>query len=494
MRISSISNNYYINNNFNNKKNASLQKGLIIGNNTTLPESYGRNLVNFKSSAEIIKKLEKIPFQEKFWQLSGNLDVGNALLVTNNLKSFQRMFNDIVQKKAITFNKISVMIEPKIEENIFLLALPDKTTLYNINERPMIINGMDSILPDSARLVEPDDRIRMLGSWTPIYSDPVMDLTSYVEYYSKTYDFTERIDKTLLSLTKSFVDEIVNPPRKNEKDKITFESVGGQDEAIKKLKENALFPMRFPKAFKGMKPCRGAILYGPPGTGKSLLAKAFANESGATVFEQSATEFASKYHGASEKICRELFDKAIEAQPSIIFIDEIDALGKARGGTDDFNDNTLNQFLKCMTQIDENNDKVFVIGATNRVGVLDPALTRAKRLELLVECKAPDLKGTKDILNIYTKDMPLEDGFNKENIAEKMFKKSLTGADIASISTKAHLNALIRTGIYKSMWENKFSDEKMDYFRISEVDFEKAIEDFQSSKSERKSIGFIRGY
>ena len=75
---------------------------------------------------------------------------------------------------------------------------------------------------------------------------------------------------------------------------------------------------------------------------------------------------------------------------------------------------------------------------------------------------------------------------------KKMFKKSLTGADIASISTKAHLNALIRTGIYKSMWENKFSDEKMDYFRISEVDFEKAIEDFQSGKSERKSIGFIK--
>ena len=492
MRISSISNNYYINNNFNNKKNASLQKGLIIGNNTTIPESYGRNLVNFKSSTDIIKNLDKIPFQEKFWQLSGNLDVGNSLLITNNLKNFQRMFNEVIKKNAITFNKLFVMIEPKIEQNLFLSSLPYKTVLYNINEAPMIINGMDSIFPGRARIVEPDDRIKILGSWTPIYSDPTINLADYTEHFSKTYDFGERIDKTMLSLTKTFIDEVVNPPRKNKGNKITFDSVGGQDEAIKNLKENVLFPILFPNAFKGVKPCRGAILYGPPGTGKSLLAKALANESGVSFFELAATEFADRYHGASEEKCRELFNKAIEAQPSIIFIDEIDALGKARGGADVFNDNTLMQFLKCMTQIDENNDKVFVIGATNRVGVLDPALTRAKRLELLVECKAPDLKGTKDILNIYTKDMPLEDGFNKENIAEKMFKKSLTGADIASISTKAHLNALIRTGIYKSMWENKFSDEKMDYFRISEVDFEKAIEDFQSGKSERKSIGFIK--
>ena len=146
---------------------------------------------------------------------------------------------------------------------------------------------------------------------------------------------------------------------------------------------------------------RGAILYGPPGTGKTLLAQTLAAESGASMFELCATDLADKYVGESEKNCRELFQKAVDAQPSIIYFDEIDALGKARG-KDQYGDKLLAQFLSLMSDLEKRGDNVFVIGSTNRREDLDSAFTRSGRFSTLLEVKAPDLKGTRQILDIHT--------------------------------------------------------------------------------------------
>ena len=236
-------------------------------------------------------------------------------------------------------------------------------------------------------------------------------------------------------------------------------------------------------------PSTGAILAGIPGTGKSLIAKTLIAEAGVSGFEECATEMQGQYVGQSEHNCIDLFKKATDAQPSIIFLDEIDALGKNRG-KDVHGDKLLNQFLYCMNEIEKNGDKVFVIGATNKPECLDEAFTRGGRFDLILECKAPDLKGTKQIIDIHTKEIPLKKDFDKDKLAEKMYAKKMTGADIAAVTRNAYFEALNRHGITKSMKERRFSPQMMDYFSLNEQDFENAITKYKNSSKNRNPIGF----
>lgn len=198
----------------------------------------------------------------------------------------------------------------------------------------------------------------------------------------------------------------------------------------------------------------------------------------------------ARYVGESEENCRELFRKAVEAQPSIIFLDEIDALAKNRG-KDVHGDKLLNQFLFCMTEVAQNNDQVFVLGATNLAGTLDPAFTRGGRFDLILECKAPDLKATKEVLDIHTRTIQLEEGIDKDSIAEKMYAKKLAHADIAAVTRNAYYEALRRTGIMDSIKDRRFSPMMMEYFSVAEVDFDNAIAKYKKSgDNDRKPIGY----
>ena len=220
------------------------------------------------------------------------------------------------------------------------------------------------------------------------------------------------------------------------------------------------------------------------------MADAFINESGLNAYRIGGTELASKYVGDSEKNCRELFETAIENQPSVIFVDEMDALTRTRGGSDTHGDKLLEQFLKCTSDLEKNGDKVVILGSTNRISDIDPAILRSGRFDLQLEIKKPDLASIKRILQLKTTGKPLEKTFDYDKIAKQMFSKQMTGADIYRIVRDSHVNALKRTGILASMRNKTYTPSQMKNFSITEIDFEEAIKDFKGNSQERKPIGF----
>ena len=199
---------------------------------------------------------------------------------------------------------------------------------------------------------------------------------------------------------------------------ITFADVAGADEEKQELQEIVEY-LKHPDKFTAMKVKlpRGVLLSGPPGTGKTLLAKAVAGEAGVSFLNADASSFMELYVGMGARRVRQTFDKAKQCSPCIVFIDEIDAIGKARGsgrqGSDSEREQTLNQLLVEMDGFSHDNN-IVVIGATNRPDMLDPALLRPGRFDRKVQMRLPDVKGRLEILKIHAKDKVFSDDFNME--------------------------------------------------------------------------------
>lgn len=231
-----------------------------------------------------------------------------------------------------------------------------------------------------------------------------------------------------------------------DKPTVTFADVAGQEEAKQDLSEVVEF-LKFPDKFAqlGARIPRGVLMVGPPGTGKTLLSRAVAGEAGVPFFSISGSEFVEMFVGVGASRVRDLFDQAKRNAPCIIFIDEIDAVGRQRGaglgGSHDEREQTLNQILVEMDGFDTNTN-VIVIAATNRPDVLDPALVRPGRFDRQVILDAPDVRGRLDILKVHTKGKPLYDDVNLEAIA-KMTPGS-SGADLSNIVNEAAILAARR--------------------------------------------------
>lgn len=227
---------------------------------------------------------------------------------------------------------------------------------------------------------------------------------------------------------------------------VTFADVAGVDEAVEELREIKEFldtPDKFHKM--GAKIPRGVLLYGPPGTGKTLLARAVAGEAGVPFFHISASEFVEMFVGVGASRVRDLFDKAKKTAPAIIFVDEIDAVGRNRGvgigGGNDEREQTLNQLLVEMDGFDERTN-VIVIAATNRPDVLDQALLRPGRFDRQISVDAPDLTGRRQILDVHAKGKPLADEVSLDAIARRT--PGFSGADLANLLNEAALLAARR--------------------------------------------------
>ena len=225
--------------------------------------------------------------------------------------------------------------------------------------------------------------------------------------------------------------------------RVTWDDVGGLGEIKQQLREAVEWPLNKPEVFKrmGIKPPRGILLYGPPGTGKTLLAKAVANESRANFISVKGPELLSKWVGESEKAVREIFKKAKQAAPSIVFLDEIDSIAPRRSmGSSDSHvtERMVNQLL---TSIDgmETLEGVVVIGATNRPDILDPALLRAGRFDRLLQAPPPDKDARKKIIEIHTAGMPMKD-VDMESLASRT--QGYVGADLQSLAREAAMLAL----------------------------------------------------
>ena len=225
---------------------------------------------------------------------------------------------------------------------------------------------------------------------------------------------------------------------------VTYEDIGGLDEELDLVREMIELPLSKPELFTrlGIDPPKGVLLYGPPGTGKTLIARAVANEVDAYFDTISGPEIVSKYKGESEERLREAFEAASANAPAILFIDEIDSIAGARDEDADMENRVVAQLLTLMDGLEER-EEVIVIGATNRVDTIDPALRRGGRFDREIEIGVPGERGRREVLDVHTRGMPLAEDVDLDVLASRLH--GFVGADVETLVREAGMSALRRT-------------------------------------------------
>lgn len=261
------------------------------------------------------------------------------------------------------------------------------------------------------------------------------------------------------------------------KPRVTYEEIGGMKEQIKRLREIVELPMRHPEVFArlGIEPHSGILMYGSPGCGKTLIAKALASESEANFFIINGPEIMNKYYGETEARLRDIFKEARESAPSIIFIDEIDAIApKREEAFGDVEKRVVAQLLALMDGMSERG-QVIVLGATNRSESLDPALRRPGRFDREIEIGVPNVEGRLEILQIHTRGMPLSEDIDLQELAARFH--GYTGADIKALCREAAMKSLRRCLPEIELEGEKISPEILEGMVITDGDFKEGMKE-----------------
>ncbi|HDQ05385.1 MAG TPA: AAA family ATPase [Candidatus Bathyarchaeota archaeon] len=290
-------------------------------------------------------------------------------------------------------------------------------------------------------------------------------------------DFEESLKEIEPSAMREVLVEVPN---------VKWTDIGGLAEVKEELQEAIEWPLKYPEIFAYMNtaPPKGVLLYGPPGTGKTLLAKAVANESEANFISIKGPEVLSKWVGESERAVREVFRKARQAAPTIIFFDELDSITPVRGtglSSSQVTERVISQILTELDGLEELKD-VVVIGATNRLDIVDPALLRPGRFDRLLEVPVPDLDARKQIIRIHLDKKPLADDVKMDVLAEKT--DGYTGADLAALANTTAM-LVIKEHITKSKTLEKAKANLKD-LKIAMKDFEKTLEKMKSSTKRKQ--------
>eukprot|EP00397_Hematodinium_sp_SG-2012_P018718 GEMP01019186.1.p1 GENE.GEMP01019186.1~~GEMP01019186.1.p1 ORF type:complete len:455 (+),score=119.21 GEMP01019186.1:102-1466(+) len=323
-------------------------------------------------------------------------------------------------------------LKPKEEKDT-----EEKNKLDEIRGTPMDVGNLEEFIDENHCIVS-----------TPIGPEYYVNILSFVDSEQLEPGSTILMHHKTLSVIGILGDEVDPLVSVMKVDKAPLEcygDVGGLEEQVQEIKEAVELPLTHPELYEdvGIKPPKGVILYGPPGTGKTLLAKAVANETSATFFRIVGSELIQKYLGDGPKLVREMFRVAQEHSPSIIFIDEIDAVATKRYDSTSGGEREIQRtLLELLNQLDGFDDRgdVKVIMATNRIDTLDPALIRPGRIDRKIEFPLPDEKTKRRIFHIHTAKMTLSEDVNVEEFV--LAKDDLSGADIKAICTEAGMLAL----------------------------------------------------
>lgn len=472
---------------------------------TEMPSySYGKDLLNkknitFSGGPNDIQKaaialLHQFPFEDRLASLFQSLKYGEIIVTGKDFNKAQAALGKSVKKLGQAIKKEIFLPEQKLERNYaFIKNTHGDIELLNINDKKLslLTGGHKYFLdPGDSFYVVNNDTIQIANDVIHIKDKPKYDLSLMRAGFSSVYDYGDEVQQDLAKLNQKTISKRILQATKPA-GKLTFAKIGGQNEAIEELKKSILFPIKYPAAFAPEDITRGFILHGPAGTGKTAICRALANEANVNSAYISGTAFQSKWVGESEGNVREFFQGLKENQPSIGVIDEIDAIGVSRGRGDNYGDKLIDQLLTCITDIYENGDNVYILGLTNRYDMLDPALKRSERLSKHIYMGPPDKDGVKAILDIHTKDKPLDSHINFDELVDKLHGMKAVGGDILYITKLARECMMNRLGIYKQMSEGTFDENIMKDAVITREDFFNAIEQFKKqNKTARTPIGF----
>lgn len=455
----------------------------------------GVNFTGLQSSALSLAK--KIPLEDRLSSILQILKQGDVVVVDETLMSAQKSLKELSGSFHSIIKRLFYIEDDNLKASLALYKNhSNELEAYNPNKFSFVLkSGKSEYTMNSGDsfYLETGDVLNFGDTTLSIKEQPLTDLSMHRKIFAKMFDFSKEVEPVIKRQNQKSIHSILQTFAGKGK-KLSFADVGGQDSVIDSLKKGIIYPIKYPEAYRNTTVNHGYIMYGPPGTGKTLIAQALANETNASFIKLNGLEMESKWVGASEENWRKLFDTARENQPAIIFIDEFDAVAKKRGGMDVYGDKVVNQLLTLMSDVEKNGDDIFVITATNRLDILDSAITRSGRFGKHIEVKAPNTKdAVLKIFDIHTKNKALDKDFPKDLVADELLNMQATGADIAYIVNGANEHAFERAGIYEKMENGTFTQSDMENLRLSYEDFQAAMSEFLSGKNNvsRKSVGFV---
>jgi 26S proteasome regulatory subunit T2 len=341
-------------------------------------------------------------------------------------------------------------------------AEEDRSKVDDLRGTPMSVGNLEELIDENHAIVS--------SSVGPEYYVGILSFVDKDQLEPGCSILMHNKVLSVVGILQDEVDPMVSVMKVEKAPLESYADIGGLEAQIQEIKEAVELPLTHPELYEdiGIKPPKGVILYGEPGTGKTLLAKAVANSTSATFLRVVGSELIQKYLGDGPKLVRELFRVADDLSPSIVFIDEIDAVGTKRYDANSGGEREIQRtMLELLNQLDgfDSRGDVKVILATNRIESLDPALLRPGRIDRKIEFPLPDIKTRRRIFQIHTSKMTLAEDVNLEEFV--MTKDEFSGADIKAICTEAGLLAL--------------RERRM---KVTHVDFKKAKEKVMFKKKE----------
>lgn len=346
------------------------------------------------------------------------------------------LLNPLIKKLEEENRLMAQTLKRSEEERIMLSELFNNTNneLNNLKKPSLLVAEIANVIGNDKAII----RLPNGNKFYCYVSKEVNNISSgdSVLVDQKSLNVVEKIHITTNYDVEKYV--IVEKPQENWKD------IGGLKKEIEEVKEVIELPLKKPELFEkvGIKPPKGVLLYGPPGTGKTLLAKAVAHSTNATFIQVVGSELVQKFIGEGAKLVKDIFELAKKKSPSIIFIDEIDALASTRMDTGTSGEREVNRtFMQLLAEVDgfKHLDNVKIIGATNRLDILDPAIIRPGRLDRLLEIGLPSIEARMEILKVHTKNMNLKK-VNIKKITDET--EGMSGAELRAICMEAGFFAI----------------------------------------------------